>query len=136
VLRLTRTGNSTVALLRAGQGTTTSLVAARSVDGTSRWTVSAPLRLHGKLSIASFGPAGTTVLNGSTAATISAGAGTWRSLPSVPAGTATLAPGPAGGFDALAVHRTKLTVWQLTTGASTWHVAQVVNVPIQFGSSG
>jgi hypothetical protein len=136
VLRLTRTGNSTVALLRAGQGTTASLVAARSVDGTSRWTVSAPLRLHGKLSIASFGPAGTTVLNGSTAATISAGAGTWRSLPAVPAGTATLAPGPAGGFDALAVHRTKLTVWQLTTGASTWHVTQVVNVPIQFGSSG
>ena len=136
VLRLTRTGDSTVALLKAGRGETASLVAARSADGSSRWTVSAPLRLHGKLSIASFGPAGTTVLNGSTAATISASGGTWRSLPAVPAGTATLAPGPAGGFDALAVHRTKLTVWQLSTGATAWHVTQVVNVPIQFGSSG
>jgi hypothetical protein len=135
VLRLTRTGNSTVALLKVGQGTTASLVAARSADGVSRWTVSTPLRLHGKLSIASFGPAGTTVLNGSTAATISAGGGTWRPLPAVPAGTATLAPGPAGGFDALAVHRTKLTVWQLSPGATTWHVTQVINVPIQFGSS-
>jgi hypothetical protein len=48
----------------------------------------------------------------------------------------TLAPGPAGGWDALAVHRTRLTVWQLPRGGAAWAAAQTINVPIEFGSSG
>ena len=51
----------------------------------------------------------------------------------LPAATATLAPGPAGGFDALAVPRTTLTIWRLAAGSAT---TQAINVPIQFGSSG
>ena len=58
----------------------------------------------------------------------------WRALPPVPAGTATLAPGTGGGYDALAVSRSKLTVWRLA--ASAWAKVQVINVPIQYGSSG
>ena len=57
-------------------------------------------------------------------------------LPALPNGTATLAPGPSGGFDALAVHRTRLTVWQLGPGTATWRTTQTMNVPVQFGSSG
>ena len=41
-----------------------------------------------------------------------------------------------GGFDALAVHRTKLTVWQLGPGTTAWRATQAMNVPVQFGSSG
>jgi hypothetical protein len=145
VLRLTRTANRTVALLRAGTGKTASLLAAWSAGNGGHWALSPPLRLGGaKVSSAAFGPTGacTIVLNGTRADTIS-GAGTgpggaadWRSLPPLPTGTATVAPGPAGGFDALAVHRTKLTVWQLGPGGAPWRTTQVVNAPIQFGSSG
>jgi hypothetical protein len=59
----------------------------------------------------------------------------WRALPALPPGTATLAAGPAGGFDALAVARTKMTVWQLAPRSAAWAKAQVIDVPIQFGSS-
>ena len=41
----------------------------------------------------------------------------------------------AGEIDALAVHRTKLTIWQLATGSSAWKTTQAITVPIQFGSS-
>ncbi len=138
VLRLTRTAGGTVALLAAGTGTAVSVLAAWSADSGRRWTVSPPLRLNGAhLTSTSFGPDGAAaiVLNGNRGETVS-GAGTpWRALPALPPGTATLAPGPAGGFDALATHRTILTVWQLAPGSATWAKTQTVNVPIQFGSS-
>jgi hypothetical protein len=38
-------------------------------------------------------------------------------------------------IDALAVHRTRLTVWQLAADSTAWHSAQTISVPIQFGSS-
>jgi hypothetical protein len=53
----------------------------------------------------------------------------------VPPGTAALAPGPGGGFDALAVSGSKLTVWRLDQGATAWTRTQVINVPIEYGSS-
>lgn len=97
------------------------------------------MRLSGAdLSSASFGPTGAAavVLSGNRAASVAGAGAAWRALPALPPGTATLAPGPAGGYDALAVHRTKLTVWQLAPGARAWAATQVINVPIQFGSSG
>jgi hypothetical protein len=42
---------------------------------------------------------------------------------------------PAELSAALAVDRAMLTVWQLSPGAATWVRAQVVNVPIPYGSS-
>lgn len=128
-----------MALLKAGSGPAASLLAAWSADSGIRWALSPPLRLSGaNPTSASFGPAGATaiVLTGNRAETITGAGAGWRSLPTLPGGTATLAPGPAGGFDALAVHRSRVTVWQLGAGSATWRATQVLNVPIQYGSSG
>lgn len=139
VLRLTRTSHGVVALMETGSGPGASLLTAWSADSGSHWALSPPVRLSGaKLASASFGPDGVAALalTGNGAETIAGAGAAWRSLPALPAGTATLAPGPAGGFDALAVHRTRLTVWQLGPGTATWRTTQTINVPVQFGSSG
>lgn len=139
VLRLARAGNRTVALLEAGSGPAARLLAAWSADSGGHWVLAPVLRLGGaQLTSTSFGPAAAAaiVLNGNRAETISGPGAVWRALPALPAGTATLAPGPAGGFDALAVHGTRLTVWQLAAGSASWRVTQAIDVPIQFGSSG
>jgi len=62
-------------------------------------------------------------------------AGDWTSLPSPPAGTATVAVGTGGEVDALAVASTALTEWRLDTAAGSWSKIGSVKVPIQFGSS-
>jgi hypothetical protein len=139
VLRLTRDASTLAALLEAGTGPGASLLAAWSSDNGAHWALSPPVRPGGaQVTSASFGPAGaaTIVLTGNRAQAITGPAGSWRSLPTLPAGTAVVAPGSAGGFDALAVHRARLTVWQLADGAADWRAAQVLNVPVQFGSSG
>jgi hypothetical protein len=139
VLRLTQTASTTVALLAAGTGPAASILTAWSADNARHWTLSPPFRLNGAtLTATSLGPAGAAaiVLNGNRGMTIASTATGWQALPTLPAGTATLAPGPAGSFDALAVHRTKLTVWQLTNGSAAWATIQAIHVPIQYGSSG
>ena len=139
VLRLTRTSSGDGALLETGTGPETSLLAAWSTGDGGRWALSPEVRLHGaRLASASFGPGGAAalVLTGNRAETITGAGAAWRSLPTLPAGTATLASGPSGGFDALAVHRTRLTVWQLGPGTAAWRATQAMNVPVQFGSSG
>jgi hypothetical protein len=138
VLRLTGTANSTVALLAAGTGPATSLLAAWSSGNRSHWTLSAPFQLNSaNLISASFGPGGTTglVLAGNRGEVLAGPGASWRALPPLPPGTATLAPGPGAGIDALAVHRTVLTVWHLAPGSAAWGKTQTINVPIQFGSS-
>ena len=134
VLRLASTvlaglGGGNVALVLAGN----SLLAAWS-NGT-RWTVSGPVPA-GQVRASGFGAGGSAwlLLSGGRAETISGPGGAWQVLPAVPAGTATLAPGPgAGSYEALAVAGTKLTVWRLAQGA--WAKAQLINVPVQYGSS-
>ncbi len=139
VLRLTRTVAGPTAVLQAGTGRSASVLAAWSADGGSRWVLSPPLSLGGAaVTTASFGPAGaaTIILNGRRAQVITGADAGWRALPALPAGTAVIAPGPEGGFDALAVQRTRLTVWRLGLGSAAWRAVQVITVPIQFGSSG
>ena len=139
VLRLTTTAGTTTALLAAGTGSAARLLAAWSTDGGARWALSPPLPLRGAtLRSASSGPGGTVavVLTGNHAETITGTAGSWQRLPALPPATATLAPGPRGGWDALTVHRTRLAVWQLAPGGGAWAATQTINVPIQFGSSG
>jgi hypothetical protein len=138
VVRLTSTAGGTVALLTAGTGSGASLLAAWSPDGGSHWTLSPPLPLHGAgLTSASFGPGGSaaviTTTNGGQVIT-SAGS-SWLPLPPLPPRTATLAPGLGGTADALAVRRGTLTVWQHVPGGPAWAKVQVLNVPIQYGSS-
>ena len=138
VLRLTSTPAGNEALLVAGTGTAASLLAARTGDGGAHWALSAPVRL-GAATVGSsgFGAGGAAwaVLSDGRAETISGQATAWRALPAVPPGTAALAPGPGGGFDALAVSGSKLTVWRLDQGATAWTRTQVINVPIEYGSS-
>jgi hypothetical protein len=138
VLRVSTTGNQTIALLAAGTGQGTTLVAAWQAGGSSTWTTSPPLSAGGAVTAASLGP-------GQTAAVITAdgrgavlAADRWQRLPALPSGTAALAlaPGIDGEIDALAVRQSTLTVWQLTSPAGSWTKAQVINVPIQYGSSG
>jgi hypothetical protein len=139
VVRLTRAANQTVALLQAGTGHAAILLAAWSADSGAHWALSAPLPLHqAKLLCASFGAASAVMvmLSGNQAQAITGPGTAWRSLPALPSGIATLAPGPSGGFDALAVHGAMLTVWRLDPGAATWRTIQVMKVPIQYGSSG
>jgi hypothetical protein len=139
VLWLTTTAGTTTALLAAGTGSAAHLLAAWSTGGGAHWALSPPLPLLGaKLTSASSGPGGTVavVLTGNHAQAITGPAGAWRPLPALPPGTATLAPGPTGGWDALAVHSTRLTVWQLPPGRTAWAATQTISVFIQFGSSG
>jgi hypothetical protein len=138
VLRLTTEAGRTVALLAAGTGAAASLLAAWTADGGRHWTLSPSLRLNGaRVTSASFGPGGAAAiaLSGNRGEALGGPGTAWRSLPALPPGTATLAAGPAGGFDALAAHRTTLTVWQLAPRSAAWARTQSINVPIQFGSS-
>ncbi len=129
VLGLTATSGGNGALLLAGD----SLLAAWSTG--THWAVSAPVTA-GTLRASGFGTGGSAwlLLSGGHAETISGPGGSWQALPAVPPDTATLAPGPGGGYDALAVSGSKLTVWQLTKGA--WAKVQLIKVPIEYGSSG
>jgi hypothetical protein len=137
VSRLTRTAQGMAALLQAGKGPGASLLAAWSADG-GHWTLSPPLPLHGDaVTSASFGPDGTAAIitSANLGQIITSAGSSWRPLPALPPGTATLAPGPGGSADALAVHGGTLTIWQLLPGSSTWAKIQVINVPIPYGSS-
>jgi hypothetical protein len=139
VLRLTTTGHSTSALVAAGTSSAARLLAAWSTDGGRHWTLSSPLPLGGAtLTSASPGPDASlaVTLSNRRAAAITSPVGPWRQLPTIPPGTATLAPGPTGGWNALAVRGTQLTIWKAATSAQAWTSAQIVKVPVQFGSSG
>ncbi len=135
VLRITLTAPRIAALLTAGDGRSASLLAAWSADDGSHWAVSRPL-VPGRagLASASFGAGSTVVvtLTGGRAAAVGAGSG-WRFLPALPPGTATVSPVGAGLLDALAVQRSRLTVWQLKPAALTWTEQQSLTVPVQSG---
>jgi len=136
VLGLAATAGGNVALLAAGDEEF-----AAWWNGT-RWTVSGPAA-PGTVRALGFGSDGSAwVLGGSGRVAVIGGAGaSWQALPSVPAGTqvlappgtATLAPGVSGSYDALAVAGSKLTVWRLTGRA--WTKVQLITVPVQYGSS-
>jgi hypothetical protein len=138
VLRLITTGHTTTALLGAGTGRAERLLAGWSADGGAHWKLSPPLPLNGAtLTSASSGLAGSLAitLTHRRAAVITSSTDSWRQLPVLPPGTATLAPSPSGEWNALAVHGTQLTIWQAARGTA-WASAQVITVPIPFGSSG
>jgi len=137
VSRLIRTAQGMTALLLAGSGPGASLLAAWSAGG-GRWILSPPLPLpSGALTSASFGPGATAaIITSANRGELITGAGSaWLPLPPLPPGTATLAPGPGGAADALAVRGGTLTVWQHAPGGTTWAKIQVINVPIPYGSS-
>ncbi len=139
VLRLTQTANQTIALLMTGTSHNASLLAAWSGDNGRHWALSSALPVGtARLESASFGSTGTAAVITATghAEVITGTGGHWSALPTLPAGTATLAPGTGSQIDALAVHRGTLTIWHLARGGSAWTKTQVISVPIQYGSSG
>ncbi len=138
VLRLLSAGDQTVALLQAGSGQAASLLAAWSDPATGQWTISPTLKLHGsQLASAAFGPSGSVaaITATGTAEVITSAASSWQRLPTLPPGTATLALSAVSPTEALAVHASTLTVWQLASGGGEWTRAQVMTVPIEYGSS-
>ena len=126
VVRLTAAGGGVVALLRAGSGADTSLMAAWP-DGSGRaWTLSAPLRIGtAPLRATSFGPGKTVgvILNGGHGATLAGPGSSWRVLPALPAWAAALALGPGGTVDALAAHASTFADWRLGLRGSGWGTA-------------
>jgi hypothetical protein len=137
-VRLAADGSQTIALVTTEAGRSASLVTAWTSAGATNWTTSPALRLQGTApESAAFGPGGTIAVITATGTgdLITSGSGSWRALPALPAGTATLALQPGGAVDALAVRAARLTVWQLPPGSTTWTAQQVINVPIEYGSS-
>jgi len=139
VLCLTTQANRTVAQIQLGAGYSTRVLAAWLPNGASQWTVSAADATGGgpprSLDIWADGSAA-LVLAGGKADTISAMGSSWRSLPELPAGTATLALGPAGQLQALVPSGATLTVWQLAPSGVGWDRLQQLKVTIPDGSSG
>jgi hypothetical protein len=140
VLRLGTTPTGAVALLVSGAPQHRGLVIASSVDGVTRWTEGAELALPEGSSIlsTSLDASGevTAVLESSTgvrtADSIGIGALGWTTLPGLPAGTVDVVPGQPA--QALAVDHSELVVYDAQRGA--WDVAQRIQVPIEYGSSG
>ncbi len=138
VLRLTAAGADVVALLRAGTGPGASLVAAWSADGGTSWTLSAPLPTDARqLRSTAIGPgwAVGVILNGSRGETLAGPGASWHALPALPKQAVTLALGPAGQVDAIAVNGGTFRDWRLAAGATGWSLAQTVHVAIPYGSS-
>ena len=138
VLALGTTGTGLTAVVAAGTGAAASVLAAWSADGGRRWTISAALRAGPvRLSSVSVRASGSVcvLMAGGRAAAIGWRAASWRDLPLLPAGTATLATGNGGVLQALVPRGGLLSVWQLAA-AGRWSVVQTIRVTIPYGSSG
>ncbi len=131
----------------ATETTGTSLIASwaspSGLGASGKWRSSAALSLGTGVGLVSFGPTTgggifavlTSPKGGMELAVAQNPASGWDQLPAPPKTTATVAFLRGGTVDALAVKRTVLTVWALSPGTTRWAKAQVLNVPIQFGSS-
>jgi hypothetical protein len=138
VLRLTRVGDTDVALLAAGTGSSAALVAAWSSGDAGGWTLSPAFRLSGAQPVsASFGAGGVgVVLTGNRGVILQGPNSAWRPVPGLPPGQAdTLALPSAGTTEALVADGSLLTVWRLGGAPARWSRAQQVKVPIEYGSS-
>ena len=144
VLMLEQTTDGLVAVLGISEKAGTAVVAAWTT-GTGPWVVSPGLTLASNDGLVSFGPAsgsGLFVLSstqsGSRRLAVVDGPGaTWRQMLPPPSSTATVAFSPTSSTtEAFAVHDSTMTVWALGSGSNAWVKGQVVQVPIEFGSSG
>ncbi len=147
VLGLDPVRTGLVALLGLSGHHQTELIASWTADGTS-WQDSLPLHVAHGQRLVSYGPTAGGGIFALLAGrkgdqqldTVGEPAGTWHPLPAPPPDTATIAYPTGGGANALAVHGTVLTVWQLLPASDRpasdrWSEIQVLHVPIQFGSS-
>ncbi len=141
VVRLQSDGSGTSALVSEGSGGSRRLVALRRARSSANWSVSAALPLGtSSLTSTAVTAAGGFVV---TAARRSGGVSVsvvepsepdWSRLVDPPDGTSVVAAPAGGAFEALAPHGSKLHVYRLHAGS--WAPTQVLDVPIQYGSSG
>lgn len=138
VLGMSVEGTRVTALLAAGSGKASVMLAAWSADDGSTWTVSPALPDGaGGDPAVSFQSAGSAdVVFGGRGAAIGWQSANWQTLPPLPAGTATLAATGTGRPEALVPKDGTLKVWQLATGSGSWTLVQTAQVPIPYGSSG
>jgi hypothetical protein len=141
VVRLDQTGAGTAALVSVGNAPAARLYAIWSTNGLGSWTVSAGLPLDG----ASLLSTGVTDAGGFIVCTRRGGAvpsasvlspatrSQWKSLPSLPSGTASVTASPAGNYEALVPHLSLLSVYGLSS--SGWTKVQSLQVDIPYGSS-
>jgi hypothetical protein len=142
VLTLQTISANTSAIVDARKGTSNEIFGTWRNAGTRAWSFSGALPLDAGTSIVSsgFAPDGSIVVetqSGSgtlSAARVLSGPGSsWTMLPELPSGTQEVSLSSGGQIDALAVSSSVLTDWQLVT--SGWKREQIINVPIQYGSS-
>ncbi|HSR86712.1 MAG TPA: hypothetical protein VLM11_21255, partial [Streptosporangiaceae bacterium] len=145
VIGLATTGQRTTVVLAAMSAAGATIVTGWSADGGTTWQLSPALSAgrasRPSVSIWADGSVGLVLPTGAAAsetqsATIGWQSASWRTLPPLPARTATLAAGPGGQPQVLTVSGTALTAWQLTTGSSRWTMTQTIRVPVPYGSSG
>ncbi len=138
VLGMQTAGTKITAMLAVRTGSADGLIAAWTADNGQHWALSPVLRTGPgttrSVSIWQDGSAG-VVLSGGRGETIGWQATAWRSLPSLPAHSETLALGSSGQVDALSADAGTLTAWQLPAGATTWALTQTTHVQIPYGSS-
>ena len=145
VIGLNTAGSRITAILAAGAGRSTAVLAAWSADNGSSWAISPPLitgpAIAGLPSV-SFGADGSASLMLPASHAVSGGAvigwraAGWQSLPKLPTDTATLSATATGQPEALVVHGGTLTAWQLgTSGPRPWTLLQTVHVTVPYGSS-
>jgi hypothetical protein len=141
VLALQPNRGGVCALLATAGNEGTSLVAACTGED-ENWTVSPILDLGSGhvLSVGSDDGSGLFVLAARAASesidVLSEPSATWSSLPNPPAGTQTLVFGVAGKVDALTVSNATFTDSALSSASGHWTKVQVIDVPIEYGSSG
>jgi hypothetical protein len=144
VIGLATNGPRTTVVLAARTAGRIAMLAGWSPDGGASWQLSPELpagtATGPSVSIWADGSVGLVLPAGSASsasgATIGWQSAGWRTLPLLPARTTTLAAGPGGEPQALAVSGTALTAWQLAGGSIRWTLTQTIHVPVPYGSSG
>jgi hypothetical protein len=141
VLRLRSFTGGVAALVALNAQNSTELLGTR-LSGRGGWSKPVALGLgrgEEMSSSAVSGDGGLAVLvsspDGARAEVLRAGAGSWTELPRPPRETAALAFEGGGAVDALAVDHSRLTVYRLGVKETGWQRSQVMQVPIQYGSS-
>lgn len=138
VLALSSAGPDLGLVLRVTRPSGSAIVVAWMPEGQTGWQLSPALSLGPAGHLVSVGPTGggffvlSSRAGKSQLSTLEGPGTTWTSMPSPPAGTATVAFAP-GDTQALSVHGSVLVVW--TLGTAGWTVGQRLRVPIQYGSS-
>ncbi len=143
VLALTSNTSGMVALLEVSGAAGAAVVAGWTRDSGRTWSLSPGVAVGASEKIESVGGDGAggvfVLISGPGSASrlehVAGPGDPWQALPAPPAGTATVAFGSHGAIQALAVDTATLTVWNLSPGGPAWVRGQVLQVPIEYGSS-